>query len=76
MVHPGPVDDGETVVLSNKKDFKVITKEGFVRNLTVLFRQIDLLQPGVQIALIVLCDTAIEAGFTSNEQKKNQVIPI
>jgi len=65
--------NAETITFSNKQGSPVIPKEGFIGNFTVLRWQIYFLNPGCQMELAFLRNTMIDAGFTSNEQKKNKV---
>ncbi len=68
--------NAEAIAFSNKQGSQVISKEGFIGNFTVLRWQIYFLNPGGQLELAFLCNSLIDAGYTSNEQKKNKVNPV
>ena len=69
-------NNGETVTFSDKQGSKVIPKEGFIGNFTVLGRQIYFLNPGCQMELAFLRNTMVDAGYTRDEQKKNKANPV
>ncbi len=71
-----PVYDGKAILFSDEKMTKVIQIKGLIRYIFVLGRQFYFLDPGGKIKTSFLRHSAIEAGFPSYEQKKNQAIPI
>lgn len=68
--------NAEPAIFTNKQGSLLVTKESFIRNLAVLRGDIYLLYPGGHLEVILLRESAIDAGYTSDEQKKNQVIPV
>ncbi len=66
----------QSFLFSNEQGSMQVTKECFVWDLAVLRGEIYLLYPGGQAEVALLCESPIEAGLTSDEQKKNQVISV
>ena len=69
-------NDAEPVIFTNKDGPLVVTEEGLIWNFAVLRRKIYFLYPGGHPEVTLLRESTIDAGYTSDQKKKNQVNPV
>ena len=76
MTYLRAINNIQSVLFSNEQGSLRVTEECLIWDFAVFRGKIYLLYPWGQIELTLLRESPIEAGFRSDEQKKNQVYSI